>query len=891
MRTKNSIRNVITVLVSYIIIGILGFIKTRVFLNSFHEDIYSLNQLFLQIFSYLSLAEAGFGVYMVQQYYKAFAKDDKEEINSIFGTAVIYFRWLGVFIITVSLILSLFIPFLTKASISSTYIIFVFILFVIKNCVDYFMMCPRDVIQADQKLYKINWYVNGIRILENVCEIILALIGINYFLILIPGIFIRIIMNLFINKKVYKEYTWLQKNNHKYQKKHVKGMHDLIYQKLAGILFSNTDIILISAFVNPLSVVIYSAYNYITKYVSDTIYVFSSALTPSYANALLDNDKNKGFDIYTELNIMFNFIAAFFAISLYKILDSFVILWIGEKYLISEVGLILMIVIMFNLIAKGMMTVIVNSKGLFRETRNAVIMEAAINLVVSVALVHKMGISGVLIGTVSATALTTLWFIPYYVYKNIFNRNPLHYYICYLYSAMISIIMAYLISLLEIIKMNTVVGWIYGSTIYCLIILATLFIIFYISFKAFRKLMKRGIYILKEKLSKKMIFNNEKKTNKKKISILALHMGYGGVEQAITSQANMLCNEYEVEIVCVYKLVDDFPFELDKRVKIIYLSSLSPNKKEVITAIKKGKIFLALKESLKSIKILYLRKHLMKKYILNCDSDIIISTRILFHGMTGKYSRNGVITIAEEHRHHNDDKKYIADLLKSIKKINYLMPVSHGLTEYYSDCVKNKRMQTKVIYIKHMVDDIPDKIKYKTNKRLISVGRLSKEKGFADLIDIFKEINLLDKEYTLDIFGDGAEMHNIKEKIKEYNLQEKVIMHGFQKKETIRKYLANSNLYLMTSFEESFGLVLLEAMAYGVPCIAFDSAQGASEIINGKNGVLIKERDIHKYANTIVNKLSVAKKDKMSLEARKTSNEYSFSVIQKEWLEFLEVVK
>lgn len=66
----------------------------------------------------------------------------------------------------------------------------------------------------------------------------------------------------------------------------------------------------------------------------------------------------------------------------------------------------------------------------------------------------------------------------------------------------------------------------------------------------------------------------------KKVSILSLHLGYGGIEKSIVALANLLCESYKVEIACVYKLYDKSVFELDKRVKVKYLTKIKPNKKE-----------------------------------------------------------------------------------------------------------------------------------------------------------------------------------------------------------------------------------------------------------------------------------------------------------------------
>ena len=101
----------------------------------------------------------------------------------------------------------------------------------------------------------------------------------------------------------------------------------------------------------------------------------------------------------------------------------------------------------------------------------------------------------------------------------------------------------------------------------------------------------------------------------KKITILALHLGYGGVEKSIASLSNILVEKYEVEIISVYRLYDKPAFEIDSRVKIKYLldANLSPNKKEFKEAIKSKNIIDILKEGIKSIKILKLKKLEMMK--------------------------------------------------------------------------------------------------------------------------------------------------------------------------------------------------------------------------------------------------------------------------------------
>ena len=125
----------------------------------------------------------------------------------------------------------------------------------------------------------------------------------------------------------------------------------------------------------------------------------------------------------------------------------------------------------------------------------------------------------------------------------------------------------------------------------------------------------------------------------KKITILALHLGYGGIEKCIASLANNLCNNYDVNIVSTYKLYDEPAFEISKKVKIKYLMDSKPNKKEIGSAFKKHNFITLSKELIKGRKIVKLKHDLMIDYIKNCNSDIIISTRDIHNLWLSKYAK------------------------------------------------------------------------------------------------------------------------------------------------------------------------------------------------------------------------------------------------------------
>ena len=97
----------------------------------------------------------------------------------------------------------------------------------------------------------------------------------------------------------------------------------------------------------------------------------------------------------------------------------------------------------------------------------------------------------------------------------------------------------------------------------------------------------------------------------------------------------------------------------------------------------------------------------------------------------------------------------------------------------------------------------------------------------------------------------------------------------------------------MTSFEESFGLVVIEAMSYGIPCIAFDSAKGVLDVIkHNENGFIINGRNIKKYASSVLEyvDMSVKNRKRLSKNARLTSEKYKHENISEEWIEFINYI-
>lgn len=230
MRRENSLKNILTNIIPYLILTVLGFLRLRVLLDRLGVEIYALNQLFIQIFAYISLAEAGIGTLITQLYYKYFANDDKEKINEIYTSSKKLLKLISIIMLIIGFIVSFALKILTKNSLSLLYMQLVFMLYLFRSVMEYLMFAPRFVLTADQKSYKINLSINIYKILEILIEIAILQVYQNYAIILISSIIIRFFAYYFANKVTFKEYPWLHTVNHKIK---ISGMGNVIAHKLA----------------------------------------------------------------------------------------------------------------------------------------------------------------------------------------------------------------------------------------------------------------------------------------------------------------------------------------------------------------------------------------------------------------------------------------------------------------------------------------------------------------------------------------------------------------------------------------------------------------------------------------------------------------------------------
>lgn len=175
-------------------------------------------------------------------------------------------------------------------------------------------------------------------------------------------------------------------------------------------------------------------------------------------------------------------------------------------------------------------------------------------------------------------------------------------------------------------------------------------------------------------------------------------------------------------------------------------------------------------------------------------------------------------------------------------------------------------------------------------KRVIAVGRLDYQKSFDRLIMAWEKVVQKRPDWRLDIFGQGEWMEVLQKMIDDRGLQDVVRVNAPTK--NIGKEYSESSMLVMSSHYEGFPMVMVEAMACGLPAVSFDFKCGPKDIIkDGENGVIVPDGDIDALAEAMMKLMwDDELRKRMGEEAKKVVETYSEEKVMSKWMKLYEEV-
>lgn len=367
----------------------------------------------------------------------------------------------------------------------------------------------------------------------------------------------------------------------------------------------------------------------------------------------------------------------------------------------------------------------------------------------------------------------------------------------------------------------------------------------------------------------------------------------GGMEKVLVTKINYLiqkCN-YEIIIITTEGINKNSFFNLDKEVKIYELN--------INFDIDFNKTFL-----IKSINHFY-KLYKYKKKIL----EILTRERIdICISLIGKEIdfisslKDGSLKIGELHFAKNFriqfsqsiNQNYFFTFLAKIRTKqleNKTKKLSNLVVLTKADKTEWLKTNKNIIQIYNPLSIRPSEISNVGNKKVLAIGRLDAQKGFDNLILAWKIVNQNYPEWKLEIYGQGVWHDKLLTMISEQNLQESCYLMGISN--NLNNVFLDSSIFVLSSRYEGFGLVLAEAMSYGIPCVSYDCEFGPNEIIDdGFNGFLVEKDNISELSekiNYLIKNQSL--RQLMSINARNSSLRFDLNIIMEKWIELFESIK
>lgn len=427
MRTEKSVKNFTISAILSTIVALIGIVKSKMFLTYLGNDLTGIYQLFNQLFSYISLVDSGLTGSLLFSLYKPVSSNNYKQINAILKAGKKFFNIIAFVIIILGILLSLKIDFfISDTNISMLYIQICFVLFIIACAINYFVTCHKLIIEANQNVYIIHIIVYSCTILKAILEIIFIWIGYSLLPLMILFMITSLLQNViiyFVSKKMYPYLNYSGKEDRSF----LKETKNLFIQKVGLIIFNNIDIVLISKFISVGNVVIYTCYTYITNSLLTIFKKISSSTLAGIGN-LLVTEKNKSKNVFYEYNSICFFIANAICIPLLLVITPFVELFYGKEYSLPFLGTLCVVLILYLKIVEMVLDVFITALGMFSKIKKVVIVQSIINLVLSISVISRFGISGVLLATVVSYLLGEFTLYPKIIKAEFFKKEKLSYY-------------------------------------------------------------------------------------------------------------------------------------------------------------------------------------------------------------------------------------------------------------------------------------------------------------------------------------------------------------------------------------------------------------------------------------------------------------------------------
>lgn len=478
---------------------LLSLWRTRVIILNIGTEINSINAVSSQLFGYVGLLEGGIGAGFLYKMYAPMASSDLLEINKLYNGLRYSMRKVSLLMLLIMFIASLIYPLLMASnSIGYTRTVLLLILISVRYIVPYFFSVHnKQLLILTERQYILNTIDGVINILILVMEIVLV----NYFHVpfegvLVMGIVFSVATAVLYRLAVLKSLRQLVSQTREKSLEGTKMTKDILVHKLCYIANTQIDAFILS-FLDLFKTTVYTSYNSIVGYPHSIMSKVMTNLRGTIGLKLNSKDvsEEENYSLFKEMLALNITVACIICSTFIVMINQFVTLWLGEEYVLDFACCVLFALNLFQGLLNDIIIMMRDGKGLYKESKGYTLATAVCNLVLSLILVHFLGIKGLLLATVISTYLIMDIGNNFLIFKCIFHRK-MTIYLDYLLAAITMIISVALGKLLKLMAFQYDLNyswWNFALEAIVTIIISTIvtFVLQSIFNPYFRKLLSR----------------------------------------------------------------------------------------------------------------------------------------------------------------------------------------------------------------------------------------------------------------------------------------------------------------------------------------------------------------------------------------------------------------
>lgn len=452
-RSKAASFNALSAAISVLVTLITGLVVQKVLVSTLGIEYTGLNSLFMNVISMMSIAELGVGTAIVYNLYRPIHEGDNRKIAGLLNFYKSAYKIISVVIVAIGVVIAPFLPLMVGNHGINESLYLIFALFIADVVFSYVLAYKRSLLLAYRRNFVINIIHTIIIASVTILQTVILLVAKNYILFLIVKIVSKIVENLIIGSIVDRDYKQVIIPNEKIDSKTkagiFKNVKGLLFHRVGLITVFGTDNIIISVMLGLKVLGLNSNYMVVVSALNVLVGQIFANLVSTVGNILVDT-KSKTFVAFKKLRFINYLLAIVFSTGFCLCVQDFIVVWLGDtKFLLSLPLVMVLTINMFFTQFRAHISTFKEAAGIFYEDRFIPILESIINLVTSIVLAYRFGLTGVFIGTVLSGFILHLYSYPKYVYTKLFKRSYAQYY-CeffkYVTLAITSVAIAYLIT-------------------------------------------------------------------------------------------------------------------------------------------------------------------------------------------------------------------------------------------------------------------------------------------------------------------------------------------------------------------------------------------------------------------------------------------------------------